>query len=475
MAYGYWHFALVTRDDYTEQWPTKGAATVLVVPNNYEQLSGPEISATPYQIMPGQTIELKMTKAPSGGYGGYSYQWYQWLNNGDQTPIEGATTPNFTYDTSNSMAYGGWNFVLVVTDGLGTQVWPSTGSAWVAVAPENYVLMQTPTVYSNPSSIHPGETASLQTTMPISGGQQPYHYKWYEMQSSGWTLVQDSMTLETYDFTTDSSTSIGNYQFRLEVVDNLGFSVNAFTSVQVLPKGVKPLVAPTIAASATSIHPGDTIHLTITQMPTGGIEPYTYQLYVTTNGGLPTLIDVTPTTLDYATSPTSPSNTLIFALIVKDSQGNSKMSMPVTVQVLTSEKTPLSVPGVHVDKHQVKIFDTIKLSIPEGESVTGGDGKYTYVWIVWSQDNGQMYGIASQSTLTSTLDYTLNGYLSPGNYKFALVAQDGSGQVALGEPSENVIVSPFVAPEAPWGTTIIAIFAAALVFGVVQRRRKTQQ
>jgi hypothetical protein len=282
--------------------------------------------------------------------------------------------------------------------------------------------------------------------------------------------------LGTYDFTTDSSTSVGNYQFRLIVVDNLGFSVNAVTTVQVLPKGVDPLVAPVIAASPTSIHPGDTIHLTITQMPTGGIGPYSYQLYVATNNNLPDIIDVTPTTLDYATSPTTPTNTLIFALIVKDSQGNTKMSMPITVQVLTSEKTPLSVPGVHVDKLQVKMLETIKLSIPESESVTGGDGKYTYQWIAWSQDNNQMYGIAVQSVLTSSLDYTVNGYLTPGNYKFALAVIDGSGQAALGEPSEtvNVTVPPFVAPEVPWGTTILAIFAAALVFVAVKRRRKPQ-
>ncbi len=121
-----------------------------------------------------------------------------------------------------------------------------------------------------------------------SGGTPPYHYQWQAIIPGSSTFTNTTLcsapTTQVCSFTTTTSTTIGNYQFRVRVQDNRvspSPRVTYSTAANVTVNTQLSLDSPT--ASNTVMDQGQRSRINVNNAYTG-TPPYTYQWFVLNPG-----------------------------------------------------------------------------------------------------------------------------------------------------------------------------------------------
>ncbi len=199
----------------------------------------------------------------------------------DSTNLEGASLP-FSSNPSG-VAYDSGAGEIFVTDWLlgtvgvfsdGTNVLAANltvGSApyWLAYDSGQHEVfvgnggnntvsvisdLATPQVSPSSGTIGQGQTLSLTSTMTT--GISPYLYQWFSQTpgASSYILIVGA-TASSYSFATSTSTTIGNWNFILQVTDHTGAAFNstaAPVTVTTPAPTPSPTAAPTPTAAATA-------------------------------------------------------------------------------------------------------------------------------------------------------------------------------------------------------------------------------
>jgi hypothetical protein len=124
-----------------------------------------------------------------------------------------------------------------------------------------------------PLSIEQGQSSSLTST--VAGGVVPYTYQWYVSVPGqvGFSAITGA-NASSYEFTSNSTVTTGEWLFQLQVSDSNGTTV---TSPVMALKVIPPVVANAITPSTPSVNPGQSVDLLAN--PQGGVPPYYYQWF----------------------------------------------------------------------------------------------------------------------------------------------------------------------------------------------------
>jgi YVTN family beta-propeller protein len=95
----------------------------------------------------------------------------------------------------------------------------------VKVISDSYPL-GAPSVSSSPGTIDQGQTSNLSSD--VTTGASPYTYQWFSEApgTSTYSLISNA-TSSNYNFTTSTSTAMGNWTFMLQVTDGTGATTNS--------------------------------------------------------------------------------------------------------------------------------------------------------------------------------------------------------------------------------------------------------
>ncbi len=450
-ATGTWYFELqVTDSSGIPHTVTSNAVTVLVNPAFNNPDNGPTISAAPTTIDSGQTTTLTTTVSFSEGTPTYSCQWlveapgaegYSDLGGSFTSGCTASSLP--TISTGTLTATGTWSFELEVTDSSGTPQTVTSNAVTVLVNPAFNNPDNSPTISVAPTTIDSGQSATLTTIAPFSGGTPTYTCQWLvEAPSAGsYSALGSSFSCTTSSLpsiSTGTLTATGTWSFELEVTDSSGtpqtVTSNAVT-VLVNPAFNNPANSPTISVAPTTIDSGQSATLTTIVPFSGGTPTYTCQWLVgapgaesysdlsvsfsCTTGSLPTI----------STGTLTATGTWSFELEVTDSSGTPQTvtSNAVTVLVNPAFNNPANSPTISVAPTTIDSGQSATLSTTV--SFSGGTPTYTCQWLAEApgagsySDLGGSFG-CSVGDLPTISTGTLTG---TGTWSFELEVTDSSG------------------------------------------------
>lgn len=373
-------------------------------------LVAPDISASNVMLDQSQTSVLSSTGVLTGTLP-YFYQWYSKApNETSYSPIEGATLPTYSFETSSSTTVGVWKFVLNVTDSATIPVTVSSAEAQVTVNPPPTVAVSPPTAVLNVGS-------SVILNALASGGSGSLSYQWFI----------DNVAVGTNSSSYAYTATSGLHTIYVRVTDSANpplMAISPLVTVTVNPA----LAAPTISASKTAIVQGQTTSLTSTAVSTG-TSPYTYQWLVKPAGeAYSPIIGATLPDFSFATSESTVAGIWTFMLQVTDSA-----TTPVTV---TSQEIAVAlypVPKVEV------VPKSVALNAGQSQLFTAvprdGSGTYTgYQWYV----NGSVQTGQTGQTFNHLFDLS-------GSYSVAVKVTDSLGATSDLSAQVTVTVNPALA------------------------------
>jgi hypothetical protein len=212
-------------------------------------LVAPTISASPAgKIDQGQMSTLMQLVGPSGGTPPYSYQWSESYNGGSFSTINGADGASYTFSTTTSTATGTWSFKLTVNDSSYVSATVISNQVNVIVNSE----LASPEVTATPDVVNQTQPSTL-TSTPVTTGTSPYSYQWFQRAPGGeYTPVGSNIPSYTFP----SSTTVGVWDFILQVTDSAGARVNS-------------------SSTHVTVTAAPTFTITVTQSPHGRIVPGT--------------------------------------------------------------------------------------------------------------------------------------------------------------------------------------------------------
>ena len=192
-------------------------------------LVAPILSASASTVNQDQSSVLSSSVVFTGTFP-YSYQWLSRASGaGSYSPINGATSPSYSFVTSGSTVTGTWSFELQVTDAAGAP--PVTSNA------VSIVVNAVPTVSVSPSSWVMDVGQSKIFTATSAGGSGSYAmYQWYVGGAA-----QSGATSSTFSY---SPGSAGFYSITATVTDSL-----STTSAQSSAASVSVAASPSVAVS----------------------------------------------------------------------------------------------------------------------------------------------------------------------------------------------------------------------------------
>jgi sugar lactone lactonase YvrE len=272
-----------------------------------------------------------LTANPSGGTGPISYQWYT-VAGCRTSPISGASGFTFSASPSSTTSY----YVQVNdSSSAGAESGCSAGDAVTVKAISTPALSAGPVTPSSPS-IDGGQSILLSANP--SGGVAPYSYRWFTGASC--TSPISGATGSTYIATAGAT-------YYYQVTDSASaVACSAGDLVTVNPA----LVAPTIAASATSIDSNGSLSLFITAGSSGGASPFICQWLEEAPGaasytpfGSPLMSGCAAQSI-LSTDDLSAAGTWHFELEITDSASSpvTVVSPAVAVQIVTPSSTSVN-------------------------------------------------------------------------------------------------------------------------------------
>lgn len=187
------------------------------------QFFPPTISASPTTINKGQVSFLSQLTGASGGTPPYTYQWLEAFDGGVFSPIAGATGPDYVFSPTISTSTGLWSFQLNVTDSSSVPETLTSNTVNVVV---NSALVA-PVVTATPNEVTQTQTSTLAAS-PVTSGTSPYTYQWFQ-KAPGQDFIAVGSSSPSYIF--PGSTTVGVWEFILEVNDSTGASVNSSTTI----------------------------------------------------------------------------------------------------------------------------------------------------------------------------------------------------------------------------------------------------
>ena len=207
----------------------------------------PNISASPNVINNDQVSFISQLTGVSGGTPPYAYQWLEAFDGGAFSPIAGANGSDFVFSPTPPTPVGTWSFKLNVTD---NSTIPQTVTSNTVNVLVNSALVA-PQVTADPNTVTQNQPSTLNSSQ-VTTGTFPYTYQWFQKAPGDiYTMVGDNSN--SYSF--PGSTTIGNWEFILQVTDSTGASVNSSAvSVTVVSTPV-PTITVTQATHGT-INPG---------------------------------------------------------------------------------------------------------------------------------------------------------------------------------------------------------------------------
>lgn len=187
------------------------------------QFNPSTISASSTTVNQGQVSLLSQLTTASGGILPYYYQWLEAYGGGTFSPIAGANGPEYVFSTNTLTAIGTWSFKLNITD---SSTLPTSVSSNVVDITVNSELVG-PEVTANPNLVIQNQASTL-TSSSVATGTSPYTFQWFQKAPSQ-DFVNIGNNSPSYIF--PGSTTIGTWEFILEVNDSTGASVNSSTTI----------------------------------------------------------------------------------------------------------------------------------------------------------------------------------------------------------------------------------------------------
>jgi peptidoglycan/xylan/chitin deacetylase (PgdA/CDA1 family) len=217
-------YANATDRDTNQTIAESNAESITVNPD----LNETDVSASQTAIDQIQTSTLSSTPILSGTPP-YSYQWLAQAPDTDNySPIDGATSPDYSFATDSSTQIGFWNFELQISDACSEQVTTEPIAISVNALP---TVSLAPTILST-------DTGQTQTfTALASGGSGTYSYKWFIDNTFQYKATTNSLVY--------SPTSAGYHSISVKVTDSLGvtakvsatFTANSPPTISIGPAG----------------------------------------------------------------------------------------------------------------------------------------------------------------------------------------------------------------------------------------------
>ena len=249
------------------------------------------ITPSTSHIDAGQSVSVDGA-TPTTGTSPYTYQWYAKApGSGSYSATEGnslCASPQSIqcdFNTTSSTTLGTYNFEISAKDSADT---PTTAlSTNVSITVNAPLAVTAPTPASQ--KVDQGQTATLTAIMP-SGGVPPYSYQWTASTDNGTTYSVATSYCSTSSgsglsggatvtctFNTHTSTTPGNYLFKIGVMDSsLNASYNYSNPANVLLYAV-PTVS--LTSNVSQVNVNGSVLLTMA-IPSGvGAGPFTLQLY----------------------------------------------------------------------------------------------------------------------------------------------------------------------------------------------------
>ena len=273
----------------------------------------------------------------SGGTLPYVYQWY--LND---TAVSGATYQNWTFTPTIA---GNYKVYLNVTDAFNFKVQSNIVTS---------VIVYSQLVASiSPLSVNMSVGTPQVFISTVSGGAQPYNYKWY----LNGTQIPNA-NVSTLIFT---PTLAGNFIIYLTVADNNTASLQSNNATITAETPTNVNITPTQAK--INLGQSQAFHSTVV----GGTAPYSYQWYLNDTA----ILDAT--NQNWVFTPTAAGHYKIY-LNITDAL-NIKTQSNIVTDIAVSPQLTVSINPTTVNM-------TVGMTQTFNSTIIGGTQPYTCQWIL---------------------------------------------------------------------------------------------
>ena len=285
-------------------------------------------------------------------------------------------------------------------------------------------------------SVDQGQTSTLTSTDITGTGTNPYTYQWMQKApgDSSFSTINNANS-PSYNFVTDSATTTGAWNFKLQVTDSAD-SPSTTTSKAVTVTVSPALATPTAYASLGTIDQGQTSSLTSTDITQTGTSPYTYQWMQQSpgDGSYYAISKAISSNYSFETSGSTITGSWSFELQVTDSVGTVVNSSPVTIMVSSALVAPtVSASADTLDQGQTSTLSSTDIST--------GTSLYTYQWFAKALGDGSYSAMSDASAPSYYFDTSKS--TTTGAWSFMLQVTDATG-VAVN--STAVVVTVNTAP-----------------------------
>ena len=262
-------------------------------------------------------------------------------------------------------------------------------------------------------SISAGQTVTI--TANARGGSRSYVYSYlvYNRDLDSWIYLKSDSAANTYNWTVND---VATYLVYVIVKDSAGKQVQSdgmFIGVGY------PELKITGKSNASTVNVGEKVTLTGTANGGNGSYTYNYLVHNKDTNQWSRLTSSFTSSNTYTWTAGSAGNREFF-VEVKDSTGKVVRSSAINVNVKKSEDK-LSV-SIGANKNQGNVGNNFTFFA----SANGGNGSYTYSYLVHNKDTNQWSRLTSSFTTSNTCTWTAR---SAGNREFFVEVKDTTGKV----------------------------------------------
>ncbi|QQG49390.1 MAG: hypothetical protein HY247_03545 [archaeon] len=443
---GTWRFELqVTDSSPSPVTVVSGAASVTV----NRVLGTPLVTANPNVLDSGESASIVVSwTGGTSTFGSSLYSSGSAACDSNSTLVSSAsdlTSSSWSVSVlfNTNVTMGIW-YCATVSDDSGVPAITSSLSAGVVA----HAALGAPVVSASAGGVVVGQSLTISTTSPFSGGSGPYSCSWLKKApaATSFTSLGGAFSCDTSSLPstpTGALTKAGSWQFELSVTDSAGLP----TTIQSSPVTVSvnaPLKVNKVFVSAKVIESGQSPTVYTSNIAAvGGTAPLTCQWLVEAPGagvysdlGSPFLCG--PSLFGQSTGSLGPTGVWRFKLSVTDSSNTpvNVISKPASLKVNTALTSPaLTLSSGVIDSGQ---------SVNAFVSWSGGIPKYTVVLHASSSGSCNVSSPIVATKSVSGLKAKFIGLptLSADTTYCAIIVDHSAIPAAVSSPSADVTVNP---------------------------------